>query len=195
MGHAREWLTPTAPAKQLPARRVRYNITIPLKWNALFARVFWDIGRLLQYSLRDLGYSATLRDDYVDRDAVNILLYYQSVPRPQMLAGVRYIVYQLEQLTDSSDVRRGTRLRPEDFELMRGAEAVWEYSEVNRAYLRSKGIRARLLPFGYHERMRTITSERKDIDVLFYGAINARRKTFLTELARDCRLVVLREVY
>jgi hypothetical protein len=192
---ARDLLTPLAPEEPLHNHRTRYNIAIVPPLTIPGATVFWDIGKLLLYSFQSLGYAAKLTVNRFERDAVNILLCYQAVSRPQLLAGVRYIVYQLEQLTDVDDDRRGARLRPEDFELMRGAEVVWEYSEVNRAYLQSKGIHVRMLPFGYHNRMETIAPAPKDIDVLFFGIINARRKALLTELARNCRLVVLNHVY
>jgi hypothetical protein len=53
------------------------------------------------------------------------------------------------------------------------------------------GVNALYLPVGYHEKLELIEQrQEKDIDVLFYGCVNERRKKVLDELA-GTKLVVL----
>lgn len=93
-----------------------------------------------------------------------------------------YIVYQLEQ-TISNDQSQWFSQRY--IEYMKGALQVWDYSLVNYQHLKKIGIEnVFYVPLQY---MKSCDSQEevestKDIDVLFYGSLNERRRLILTEL-------------
>ncbi len=75
---------------------------------------------------------------------------------------------------------------------------VLDYSTRNRARLASRGVaHAGILGIGYSERLTRIThAPAKDIDVLFYGALNHRRFHILEKLSRArLKVVHLFDVY
>ena len=63
---------------------------------------------------------------------------------------------------------------------------VWDYCDTNVSWLKAHGVaRAVLCPVGYApsmERIRRVGEGGEGIDVLFYGALNDRRKAILDEL-------------
>ncbi|MBX9885376.1 MAG: hypothetical protein K2X68_10430, partial [Novosphingobium sp.] len=62
---------------------------------------------------------------------------------------------------------------------------VWDYSPHNRDWLIERGIEAvRLLGIGYHPALNRIAKGSEDIDVLFYGSMNARRRAIIDQLER-----------
>jgi SAM-dependent methyltransferase len=75
---------------------------------------------------------------------------------------------------------------------------VWDYSRENIRRLEKLGVAsARFVPLGYVPQLTRIPSVApQDIDVLFYGAINERRKNILEGLiARGLRIEFLTGVY
>ena len=80
--------------------------------------------------------------------------------------------------------------------LLINAQEVWDYSPNNIAALMAIGINARLVEVGY---MPSMTKERvlvrPDIDVLFFGSLNDRRKSILDSLALKCNLKVVYNIY
>jgi hypothetical protein len=113
---------------------------------------------------------------------------------PKFLSFCRFVVYQLEQLAGAEK-----QFEPNWLEILKRAEAVWDYSPENAEFLKQRGLRdVRLLPIGFHEGLKTIKRlgpEQQDIDVLFYGAVNDRRRTILDELSKHCKVQVLFRVY
>ncbi len=60
---------------------------------------------------------------------------------------------------------------------------VIDYSQENVKYLKTLGIRAFYMPYGYHDGLVRPVEEEKTIDVLFVGSFNARRSRLLDGLA------------
>lgn len=95
-----------------------------------------------------------------------------------------YIVYQLEPTVVLE--------RPAYQQLLRGAQAVWDYSLHNVTYLAQCGITAIHVPVGYHPStstediisgQRSYSDAEKDVDVLFLGYdVHPRRKTIKEQL-------------
>lgn len=150
-----------------------------------------EMGKLLQYSFESLGISCTLGSNTYDPARRNIMLGYHMLDDPAWLAAHPCIVYQLEQLSD----REGWFNRQRQAVLQAAAE-VWDYCPQNEAFLHAKGIRnVKLLPIGFHEKMQTIPPAEADIDVLFYGSVNPRRRAVLDPLGKQCKLQTLFGVY
>ena len=62
---------------------------------------------------------------------------------------------------------------------------VWDYSQRNVERLRALGVAdVRCVPVGYVPELVRIAPANEDIDVLFYGSLNDRRKAVLEELTR-----------
>jgi SAM-dependent methyltransferase len=102
------------------------------------------------------------------------------------------ILYNSEQIDDKSSWINGPYM-----ELLRRC-TIWDYSEANVARLQSRGVRRiQYVPVGYVPQLTRIpTVAHQDIDVLFYGAINERRKNILEGLiARGLRIEFLAGVY
>lgn len=153
---------------------------------------FAEVARLLQYSLEDLGHSCRVSVGEVAHGAVNILLDYHKIRNGDVLWGYRYVPFQLEQLADAA-----FSLHEERLALLRNAFCIWEYSAVNMAHLQPYGLPVLHLPVGWHPRLDVLDHDApKDIDVLFYGFVNERRKRVLDALANaGVNLRVLQGVF
>jgi len=87
------------------------------------------------------------------------------------------IIFNLEQITPPV-----LAALPGYLERLKGHE-VWEYSQTNLRQLESLGVpRRRFCGIGYVPELERIVPQPEDIDVLFYGAENERRKRVLDEL-------------
>jgi hypothetical protein len=81
-------------------------------------------------------------------------------------------------------------LPPHYFHVAQGCNQVWDYSERNAAEWAKRGIAAKVVPIGYVPELRKITpAARPDIDVLFYGSRNSRRRQVLAQI-QDCGLSI-----
>jgi SAM-dependent methyltransferase len=89
------------------------------------------------------------------------------------------IIYNTEQMTAESPWLGSTYLN-----LLRN-HRVWDYSQQNVFRLRALGVADALhVPVAFVPELVRIAPATEDIDVLFYGSLNPRRKYVLDELAR-----------
>lgn len=157
-----------------------FNITLAQPSGYIHALGLWDIGRLLRSSLQTLGIPTNLSVNLVEPHATNILLGGHLVGNPEMIKGSRYVVYQLEQLSD---------VLPEGYDtVLRNAVDVWDFSAKNVARLACANIAGKHVPIGFHEALFTIKDLPPLIDVLHYGSLNKRRQRLLDTLSRECRV-------
>lgn len=146
--------------------------------------VFREVLFLLRNSMRDLGYDVQIVPNQLSPDHINIIIGYHLLEWGDYLQQVRYIPFQFEQL----DTKEGWYSETVE-KILGGAEQIWDYSVLNIEFLKEKGLAARHVPIGYHKDLEIIPkAEKKDIDVLFYGSVNERRKQILSSLARDCEV-------
>jgi SAM-dependent methyltransferase len=168
-----------------------YNVVIVQPPNFAVVPAVWEVGRLLNHSFQSLGAASTLQVNGLNPNSLNVLLGYQWLDDAAVTAQYPIIVYQLEQLSHREGWFTDKRL-----ELLKQAREVWDYSPENIEFLRQHGVeRVKLLPMGFHERLHTIPAAAQDIDVLFYGMVNERRKEVLNNLERRCRLAALVGVF
>jgi hypothetical protein len=162
--------------------------------NFFLSMAFHDVSRLLCCSFQSLGIPCTYQVNVFEPAAVNVVLGYQLLEDPAILWGQDCIIYQLESLPDQP--RSMLALDDRRLALLQAARAVWDYSPENIALLATKGLnRVKLLPLGFHEQLQTVQKAPPDIDVFFFGAVNARRKAVLDALARKCRTKTVFGVY
>lgn len=170
----------------------RFNIVLVRPRGYLHSDALLDVAKLLHCSLESLGFASAVGYNSFDSSTTNIVLGYHLLRDPSPVASCRSILYQLEQLSD----REGW-FTPPRLEILRAAAEVWDYAPENVRFLAANGLsEVKLLPIGFHERLSLIpTRPAEDIDILFYGSINDRRKRVLDQLARGFRTQVLFGVY
>jgi hypothetical protein len=104
-----------------------------------------------------------------------------------------YIVYQLEQTTGNDESKWFSEIY---IRYMKNAIEVWDYSIINYQNLKKLGIdKVKYVPLQYMKTCDTIShlnSIDKDIDVLFYGAMNERRQAIVDQLINKGLNVVVK---
>jgi hypothetical protein len=113
---------------------------------------------------------------------------------PSTILPENYIVFQLEQIS----VPNNKWLTQKYLDVMRGAKQVWEYSSLNVKLLHAKGLTNVFhVPIAYSKCLTksssTSSSCKKDIDILFIGSINQRRKMLLEKLQAHGLTVEIRD--
>ncbi|MBY6065503.1 glycosyltransferase family 1 protein [Leisingera aquaemixtae] len=172
----------------------KFNICLIEPQNYVHSGAFYEIADLLLYALRDLGFEAVSTRNRIDPAARNIVIGIHLLNpsfAKQMPPGT--IILNTEQLgaVFGDWNKRILEWFSQDFTL-------WDYSEANVAHLRDFGVkRVEKLQLGYQKELCRITRrENPDVDVLFYGCINPRRKAVLADLeARGLRVKALFGVY
>jgi hypothetical protein len=138
-----------------------------------FDQTFEDIANALQESLTSLGVSCERTTTISVSNPSLYLLLGANNPLPSLPK--HFIIYQLEQ--------RGSAWFTDSYiEKLRNAQMVWEYSLVNYRYLtRDLGLtNVHYVPLGYSPCMdSTGPTIPRDIDVLFFGSMNARRQEII----------------
>lgn len=172
----------------------KYNICLAEPQNYIHSGAFYEIADLLLYALRELGYEAALKKNGIDPAARNILIGVHLLS-PSMAAQMPSdtIVLNTEQLGGTPASWNQNIL-----EWFSRGFTLWDYSEANVGYLKAFGVkRVEKLQLGYQKELCRITPQKvQDVDVLFYGCINPRRQTVLSDLeARGLRVKTLFGVY
>ena len=161
--------------------------------NYIHSYAFMELGELIFFSLKELGYQASIGFNNLEPNDKNILIgchlldpsYINQVPKST-------IILNTEQIYNDT-----TSWNSNIFEWVKSFE-VWDYSERNIEKLKSLDVdRVKLLKIGYQKELRRINiSADKDIDILFYGSINERRAEIINELIkRGLRVKTLFGVY
>lgn len=150
---------------------------------------FEEFALALSEGLRELGVAAPI----VHRRPAGetIVLGANLLPALSDRPPRRAILFNLEQLSPGSPWWSERYL-----DLLR-RRPVWDYSARNVALLRSMGIAATLCEVGHADALRRIVPrETRDIDVLFYGSVNDRRRAALLALEdAGLRVVALFGIY
>ncbi|MDQ2102128.1 hypothetical protein [Azospirillum isscasi] len=155
------------------------------------ASVFGEVAETLCFALRRLGVDAAIAWNRVGRRRRAIVLGAHDLsPEEGDRLPSGTILYNLEQIAT---------LHPRNahyLDLLRRCR-VWDYSPRNIADLARQGIRARHVPIGHVDEMTRIpNSPSPGIDVLFYGAVNPRRRAILDALGeRGLTVVSLQHYY
>lgn len=167
-------------------RQFRICLIIPKGYqhSLLFAEPIF----LLRGAFEDLGVDYDVAVNELAKDKTNVVLGYHLLSADSDLKGLSYIPYQFEQLGKGGGVfdNEGSR------RILKNADEVWDYSEENVDILLGAGVKAKYLPLGYHEALEVIDGTcDKEIDVLFFGSMNDRRRKILQELESDSSLKVV----
>lgn len=152
---------------------------------------FREVAQSLHYGLAALGHDSVLTDrlDLDERRTIVLgsnLLAHRGLTPPKAA-----ILYNLEQVDDGSPW-----MSAELLDLFRNYQ-VWDYSEANIERLAARQVpRPTYVPIGYVPQLTRIVPAPEDIDVLFYGCLNERRRAVLDDLrARGLRVEWLFGIY
>jgi len=99
------------------------------------------------------------------------------------------VIYNMEPLSD--DCRSFTIGY---FDVLK-KNIVLDYCKNNVKYLKSKGIDAFHLPYGYHKSLEKIKQTEKTIDVMLIGSVNPRRLKIVNELRKKINVVWVTGAY
>ncbi len=154
---------------------MRFAITIVAPPGYPHVAAFFEVAESLRSGLVTLGHEAvvTTRGDIPGYQHIilgsNLLLEY---PLPIARDA---ILYNLEQIDIGSPW-----LKPELIALFKRSR-VWDYSRRNAKALADLGVKVeQVVPVGYAPELTRIQhAPKKDIDVLFFGSMNERRKAIL----------------
>jgi SAM-dependent methyltransferase len=169
------------------AHRDRYAIWIVTRGDYGHQLAYDDLAQGLSEAFTELGGSAPIvRDPTLAEGRTLIVLGPQLLPPSALnLLAKDSILFNLEQVQDDSPWMSETYMA-----LLR-QHPVLDYSIRNQTALRNRGIgHARVLPIGYAPILTRIdAAPEQDIDVLFYGSLNDRRRRVLDALAaRDVKV-------
>lgn len=143
-------------------------------------------------SLLRLGHNVSYRENSLSAGDCNIIFgAHMHIGRLEDICDTDIIV-NLEQWHDKSRL-----FTPDYLDLLRRAR-VFDYSKRNAKYLlREQGIKTEFFRIGYDPLQTVLDPDfPKDIDVLFYGAINQRRKKLLQILSkRGFRVVTMGGIF
>jgi len=153
---------------------MRFTIGIYKRDINPYAACFSDLAESLACALRALGHEVV-----GFQDPGRLIMF--GVNNAHDVAGempADAIVFNTEQIS-SLDDPAGQMSAHEQYK----NRVVWDYSRVNIELLRGLGLR-RLVhcPIGYVPEMERIKPVEEDVDVLFYGALNERRRDLLIKL-------------
>lgn len=157
----------------------KINICLIKPDNYIHSYAFLELGELIYFSLKDLGFEATLGFNQIEPNVKNILIgchlldpkFMEQVPKSTIILNTEQIY------SDTADWNKNIFAWVTNFE-------VWDYSTRNIEKLKDIGVNeAKLFKIGFQKELaRLDMSKKKDVDVLFYGCVNERRKDILEKL-------------
>lgn len=151
---------------------MKYNITVVTPDNYTHHRAFDEIVIGLKSGLTELGV-------YGEGGKTIIL---GANTQPNAIYPDNCVIYNLEQMSIGSPWMNNAYIN------LLGRYEIWDYSHQNIAELKKVGIEAKYCGIGYAPELTKIPKVNEDIDVVFYGSINDRRKKILDELAKYCSI-------
>ena len=156
----------------------KFHIGIIRPEGYLHSDCFREVAEGLQSALRSLGHSVVVAENSVDAQATSIVLGAHLLSRPEMESlPPETIVYNLEQLAEAD--------LPTWYMELAGRVRIWDYSPRHIALWNEVPcLEAPLLvEIGFAPELRRIaTVPQPEIDVLFYGSVNERRRKLLAGL-------------
>ena len=157
-----------------------FNICIIRPTGYPHSFVFQETANLLMYSLQELGHKAVVAFNDIDVTKINIIIgihmvddnFINQIPPSTIILNTEPLEHVI------------TDWKNQIVKYCQTGLEIWDYNDVNVAYLRNNGVNnIKKLCFGYQRELQTIkTDQTRDVDVLFYGSMNERRHIILSEL-------------
>jgi len=158
---------------------MRFAVSIISPPGYIHSEAFREVAETLHYALLDLGHDSTLTSEARLPGRQHIVLGSNLLPGYPIDLAPGAILYNLEQITPNSPW-----LNPDLLHVFK-RYPLWDYSQENIAQLARLGIPGvERLPIGYVPQLTRIFPADEDIDVLFIGSVNERRRAILEALRR-----------
>lgn len=168
---------------------MQFAVVTPSPASYVHAHALDEVAEAVHAGLQELGHDSARYTGKVPEDRRSIIFGAHLLP-PGLLPRADSILFNLEQVIPGAIWLTGPYL-----ELMKRYQ-VWDYSAANVDALRARGIEnVAYVPVGYAESLARIAPQTEDIDVLFYGCMNDRRRQILEQLARRFRVEFLFGVF
>lgn len=152
----------------------RFTIGIVGRDTALHAVCFEDVAKALAGALRVLDHEVT----GFENPGRLIMFGANNVHDPDGKIPKDAIIFNSEQIA----AQNGVSEQMSNYEQYKKM-VVWDYSEANIAKMRAFGLERTVhCPIGYVPSMSCIEPAEEDIDVLWYGSVNDRRREILDAL-------------
>ena len=160
----------------------KFNICLVAPDNYVHSLAFLELGELIHYSLKELGLQTKIAFNNIESDQKNILIGCHLL-NPSLISQLprNTIILNTEQIYKDDTPWNQTIF---DWAAMFD---VWDYSIKNIEKFNSLGINnVQHFQIGFQQELsRIVKAENQDIDVLFYGSINDRRKIIIDALIKN----------
>lgn len=157
----------------------KINICIVQPENYAHSYALLEVGELLYFSLIEIGFEARLIFNQIEPDVKNILLGCHLLA-PSLIEEIpkSTVIINTEQIYNDS-----VEWNENIFQWVANFE-VWDYSIRNIQKLNQLGVeRVKHFKIGFQKELTRLNNLKvKDIDVLFYGSMNERRKKIIDKL-------------
>ena len=143
--------------------------------------IYTEVAQTLVYGFRRAGHEADVSINSVQPQAINVLINAHMLPESAVgQFPPDLVIYNLEHIEPTTwDWAPSLKLFVQRYE-------VWDYSRRNVARLAELNPRVLWLPLGSEPEMTRIAKAKpQDIDVLFYGFVNDRRRSVLDAVAAE----------
>jgi hypothetical protein len=158
----------------------RFSIWIVSPPGYAHSRCFEELALSLREAFAALGLNAPVVTNPAQIEGSAVVLGANLLPALEAALPSRLILYNLEQIENDSPW-----LNPAYVELLK-RYPVWDYSARNIERLKTFGVKHALLcGIGYMPALTRIPAATEDIDVLFVGSLNARRRLVLEQIAQQ----------
>lgn len=161
---------------------MKFTIVIVRPPGYRFSDCFREVAETVMYGLRELGYEAEITENTFRPNTKHIIFGAHMVSADSSFPPDS-VLYNLEQV-DGGNIG--------NLRILGGKYTIWDYAKPNCDAWAKFRIQAVHVPIGYVPEMTRIPSSEQDIDVLFYGSLNDRRKTVLNELHKSGLNLVVR---
>ena len=146
---------------------------------------YLEIAELLNYSILELKKKSSIVYNFIDTNLnTKNIIFGAHLLNEELIKSIpkNSIVFNTEQLESINEVWKKRII----FFAKQGIE-LWDYSSFNLDFLKQElKIKGKLFEIGYQHKLQRIKSNNeKEIDVLFYGSINKRRKQIIDKLLKN----------
>jgi hypothetical protein len=160
---------------------LKFAVTVVSPPGYVHSAAFQEVAETLHHALRSLGHDSVITTEGALPGRRHIVLGSNLQVRYGMPLAADSILYNLEQVQPGSPW-----FQPELIDLFK-RYTIWDYSARNAAALDTLGVKVdRVVPIGYVKELTRIQrAGEPDIDVLFFGSINPRRRAILERMQAD----------
>ena len=164
-----------------------FNICIIKPKNFVHYLAFKEVAELLHFSLLKLKFKSYINFNNFDTNPqIKNIIFGAHLLTDDLINSVpnNSIIFNTEQIgslnLNKKWINRIIKLTKRNIEL-------WDYSDFNLQFMYNETkIKGKLFEIGYQQELNRISlSKSPDVDVLFYGAINERRKYIIDKLVEN----------